>query len=498
MGYSTRLSKLNEKYFQSIVSYLFVLLFVYAATSKIMDFDTFKVQLAQSPLLSAYAGLIAFLVPGIELLIAGFLLIPRFNRLGLFSSYLLMIMFTAYIYIILNFSDFIPCSCGGVLEKLSWTQHLIFNLVFILLAIAAILFARDNQVKKKLILLFGIAVLGIGVVVLLFILSEEKMQRNNAFLRRYPHHPIESKDTLDLVYNSYYFAGNDDTSIYLGNLTAPLHVMRVSGDLRNTTSFRIKLSTTGMDYKNPRLRIVDSMFFLFDGSIPIIHSGRIKDWTVHKTINPGAYFTFAEPISQKSFVMRSVSSLTGNNILGTIELDSIPKIKLHSGILKGNIDGYFDRDGQLLLNRQLSKVIYVYYYKNEWVIADNDISKIRLGKTIDTIQVPRIDIKELENAQQSQLGGKTVVVNGLSSTFGHYLFINSERLGRYEKEEVLDYASIIDCYNLDDGSYELSFYIYHDVSEKMLSFQIYGRKIYSLVGNKLYSFNIKEKHLKDL
>ncbi len=55
---------------KEVVAFLFILLFVYAAVRKVSDFETFTVQLAQSPLLSAYAGIIAWLVPGIEIIIA--------------------------------------------------------------------------------------------------------------------------------------------------------------------------------------------------------------------------------------------------------------------------------------------------------------------------------------------------------------------------------------------------------------------------------------------
>ena len=51
-----------------IASYLLVLLFVYAAVSKLLDFEGFRTELAQSPLLSAYAGLIAPAVIIAELL----------------------------------------------------------------------------------------------------------------------------------------------------------------------------------------------------------------------------------------------------------------------------------------------------------------------------------------------------------------------------------------------------------------------------------------------
>jgi len=118
---------------------LYALLFTYAATSKLLDFTTFRVQLGQSPLLNAFADWISISVPGIEIIIAFVLLIPKYRLIGLYASYLLMAMFTMYIYIILNYSAFVPCSCGGILQKMTWNEHLFFNIVFILLAIIAIL-----------------------------------------------------------------------------------------------------------------------------------------------------------------------------------------------------------------------------------------------------------------------------------------------------------------------------------------------------------------------
>ena len=114
-----------KKYIIETVCVLHILLFVYASVSKLLDFENFKTQLGQSPILSLYAEYVSVLVIGIELLTAVLLCIPRFKFIGLWISAALMIMFTTYIYIILNFSPFIPCSCGGILEKLSWHEHLL-------------------------------------------------------------------------------------------------------------------------------------------------------------------------------------------------------------------------------------------------------------------------------------------------------------------------------------------------------------------------------------
>jgi len=36
--------------------------------------------------------------------------------------------------------DRIPCSCGGIIAKLSWGQHLVFNLIFLGLALIGFMF----------------------------------------------------------------------------------------------------------------------------------------------------------------------------------------------------------------------------------------------------------------------------------------------------------------------------------------------------------------------
>jgi hypothetical protein len=56
-----------------------------------------------------------------------------------------MVMFTAYIVAILNFSNYVPCSCGGVLEKLGWREHLIFNSAFVVLGLIGIVLQAEEE-----------------------------------------------------------------------------------------------------------------------------------------------------------------------------------------------------------------------------------------------------------------------------------------------------------------------------------------------------------------
>ena len=131
-----------------IIAGSFVFLLIYAAFSKLLDFDKFQIELGKSPIISPIFNFVAIATPSVEIGISVLLIIKRFRYLGLSLSYSLMMMFSTYIILILRLGTDIPCTCGGILETLSWNQHLVFNIFFIVLATAGILL---TNVKKSLL-----------------------------------------------------------------------------------------------------------------------------------------------------------------------------------------------------------------------------------------------------------------------------------------------------------------------------------------------------------
>jgi hypothetical protein len=145
---SLRRSKLIE-----IVGGLFILLFTYTATDKLLHNARFYNVLKKAPLIRGQASVISISVPLVEIIIVALLFIPKTRILGLFGSLLLMSAFTAYIAIMLFFSPHLPCSCGGVVSQLGWNEHLIFNSLFIGLAALAIWLSRSrpkNQIMNSM------------------------------------------------------------------------------------------------------------------------------------------------------------------------------------------------------------------------------------------------------------------------------------------------------------------------------------------------------------
>nr|WP_225869555.1 MauE/DoxX family redox-associated membrane protein [Pedobacter psychroterrae] len=105
--------------------------------------------MSKSPIITDFASILAWMIPSLEIVISIMLFAGWMRLLGLYASLALMSLFTAYIYAILKFSDTVPCSCGGILEKMGWKEHLIFNIVFVVLAIIGIVLKTKIEEKNR-------------------------------------------------------------------------------------------------------------------------------------------------------------------------------------------------------------------------------------------------------------------------------------------------------------------------------------------------------------
>jgi len=127
-----------------VISYLLILLFVYTGVSKLLTLGFFRLQLSHQPFFYRFAGVLAWAVPLLELLLVGLLLKGSWRRWGLYGSLFLMSAFTLYVAYMVAFMapGHLPCSCGGVIRLMNWHQHLVFNITYTLLALIGIVLDR--------------------------------------------------------------------------------------------------------------------------------------------------------------------------------------------------------------------------------------------------------------------------------------------------------------------------------------------------------------------
>lgn len=130
------LPKLSAERILIIIRFICLFLFLYTAYAKLVDHERFLKGLSNVHIIIGFGPFISWFVPISEIITSLLLLFPKSARWGLYTFTGLMILFTGYIGSALIWETSLPCHCGGVIEKLSWIQHLWFNLAFI--AIAAV------------------------------------------------------------------------------------------------------------------------------------------------------------------------------------------------------------------------------------------------------------------------------------------------------------------------------------------------------------------------
>lgn len=477
-----------------VICYLYILLFVYTAVSKFLDFENFQVEIAQSPILTAYAGFFARAVIIIELIIALLFTVKRFRIIALYSAYTIMLLFSVYIFIILNFSPYIPCSCGGVLEKMGWTEHLIFNITFCILALIALYLL--NSIQKFLpfiklsILVVLLSITSIIFMITLYISAENSLHHKNNFVRRIPPFIADKAFEFDLKYNSYYFAGADDSNVYLGNISAPSFVTILDSTFTNKIEKQILLNDEIVNITEPIIKVLSPNLFVFDGLSSSVFSGNIKDWKAELKITNIQRFNIAVPIDSSNVIFRSATIKYGNT-LGIFDFENPIKVKFNNSILQKQIDGYFDTDGMLLYSRDKEQLIYVYFYRNEFIITDKHLNLIKRSKTIDTISKANIKTKYIESKQKYQLQAPPLIVNKKSAIHKNLLFINSTLISKYEPKSMNSMASIIDVYNINNNSYVMSFYINNIDGKAFDHFIVTENYLYAIFERKViaYRFN---------
>jgi cation transport ATPase len=126
------------KLFIELTASFIVALFLYTGISKLIDFEKFLIQLRQSPFVQRWAVIIAYALPVGEIITACLLIVHKTRLAALYISLFIMALFTGYVYVMLTYSYDLPCSCGGILEVLSWKNHLFFNAFCTLLLLIAI------------------------------------------------------------------------------------------------------------------------------------------------------------------------------------------------------------------------------------------------------------------------------------------------------------------------------------------------------------------------
>ena len=142
------LGKDKKSFTTAIISFVFVVLWLYVSIDKFLHFEEFKRAIYMQEIPRQLIKWTYWSIPPIEMITAMLLLYEKFRSIGLALSGMLMGIFTAYMaYIVFGNFEHMPCSCGGIFTAMGWKLHLATNTLLFIMAIYGLI--NFHRQKRK-------------------------------------------------------------------------------------------------------------------------------------------------------------------------------------------------------------------------------------------------------------------------------------------------------------------------------------------------------------
>ncbi|GHN02270.1 hypothetical protein WSM22_37590 [Cytophagales bacterium WSM2-2] len=297
------------------------------------------------------------------------------------------------------------------------------------------------------------------------------------------------KKIVDVGYNSYYIAGATPDRIYLGNSMAPALLIAANYSLSDTQHLQLKFPSQVKLYQGATVTVGPSNVYLMEGKTPALLRGKLSDLTMNLVRDSLEYFIGSMPLSPESYVIKIYDPILRKSVLA--------KKKIKTGwahrvpeILEKQVDGIFCTDGMISYDPYSGSLIYVYYYRNQFIRLDTSLNILYRGRTIDTTSHARIKVSEIESKNMITLSGPPMTVNKRSCVSGEYIFIHSGLLSNNEEKKTFDHCSVIDVYNLKNGEYRFSFYLPDYNKKKISGFRVFNKTLVAMYDHFLYSYQL--------
>ena len=348
--------------------------------------------------------------------------------------------------------------------------------------------------RKLIIRIIACALLSLLSVVTIYWFSGSAY-RSGDFYRLYPPSPILQIGSQMFKGNLNYIAGVTSQTLYFGHTTDPTHLFGLNTGFDDTSTVLINIEQVEpINFYSVNVQIDSPYFYYSDGSIPFLYRGLLSDWAINEVIQNRLYFQEAVPVSDSAFVVRCISKSKEENTLGKLYIDG-NRVSFAYDLLQKQVDGIFCTDGMLHFDAYLNRVVYLYYYRNQYVVADTNLHVDFKGNTIDTFSIAQVktEVLSLESQRSNQLAVPPPLVNKNSSVYQGWLFVHSNVMAQNDKHATFRRADVIDVYDLIEKEYVLSLHIPHKEGKGLKTFAVLRGKLVVLYETfiEAYSFNPK-------
>lgn len=242
-------------------------------------------------------------------------------------------------------------------------------------------------------------------------------------------------------------------------------------------------------FRSPVLEVKDSIIYLYDGTVPVIFAGSIENNYLAEQSVGKTYFRKIKSLDAGHFAIGAFHRQKQIQSLGIISEGSKESVKLNPNLLEKRKDGFFESDGLLNYDTSTKKIVYVYHYKNQFVVTDKSLKSRRIFKTIDTVQTPNLGLSVLRDGS-SKLNNP-LIVNKRSFVYKGVLFIESDRKGKLEKDRGKK-AVILDLYSIVEQKYLGSISVPNRDQKERIQFAVNKDQLYVIIENELIRYRFAQ------
>ncbi len=322
-------------------------------------------------------------------------------------------------------------------------------------------------------------------------LSNREAERKNGFFRQFSSSTEISDTLIDLGSPQYFFAGLNEKYLYLANASAKAMLVQVD---KNDLSYQFKYVTdaknTGIKWENSTCRIAGDQFYIIVGNQRQVISGKIEDSLrpAHFTIYPEGFYNML-PLSDSTIITNYFDTIWQQR---SIARYSSTKRMDRSKIpfLQKQLDGRFCTDGQLIVDEKSLVVVYLYFYRNQFVVSDTSLLVKYGANTIDTNTVIKIKLGYKKKGKIITFATVPPLVNKRGCIDNNRLYVISNLRADNERLEDFNANAVVDVYDLSKGEYLNSFYLPNKDNKGPQDIRVSGDTVYTIHDRYLRSFAI--------
>lgn len=316
-------------------------------------------------------------------------------------------------------------------------------------------------------------------VVIVSSLTADKTRFKNDFVRILPPHAAEVYKVVKVGGRRISIAGIVNQAVYVQTDDG---LLEISLDLSEICWIDVE-NIGGHD-----LTIDSPSFYLKNGASAHLLRGSTGTWNIDTIYSEFPGYLAIQPISKNSFVSQTIDQKAHKSVFIKSNMPGSQK-----DILTKQVDGVICTDGFFDYSSDRHILVYTYRYRNQFLCIDTSLNVLRIGNTIDTTSKARLSVSEVDG--KLTMSSPPFTVNRATCVDGRNLFVNSNLVAQNESAEISANRSIIDVYDILDGSYRFSFYLFNQDQTRLLSFTVRDTILIAIFPNHLVRYNLAGKYL---